>query len=57
MGYDESQLRQALRSIRTSPGQWLADVRTLGWKLARAGERPPFYRTRMKTRNARRGHG
>jgi hypothetical protein len=57
MGYEERQLKDALRSAKTSPGQLVGDVRTLGWKLARCGERPPFFRTKMKTRNARHGHG
>jgi hypothetical protein len=57
MGYDLRTLQETLRSVKTSPGQLLADVKTLGWKIARFGERPPFYRTKMKTRNARRGHG
>ena len=57
MGYDARALKQTLRRCKTSPRQFLADVQTVGWKLARFAERPPFYRTKMKTRNARRGHG
>jgi hypothetical protein len=57
MGYNADELMRDLRSVSASPGQCLADVRTLGWKLGRFAERPPFYRTRMKTRNAKRGHG
>jgi hypothetical protein len=57
MGYKEGDLRQALRSTPISPSQFLNDVRTLGWKLVRCGEHPPFYRTTMKTRKPRRGHG
>ena len=57
MGYNADELLRDLSSVSASPGQLMADVGTLGWKLGRFAERPPFYRTKMKTRNAKRGHG
>ncbi len=57
MGYEERELIASLRETRTSPAQFFEDLQTLGWKLLRCGDRPPFYRTKMKTKNPRQGHG
>jgi hypothetical protein len=57
MGYDRGELRRALGEVGTSVGQFFHDVRTLRWRLGRVFEEPPFFRTMMRTRNARRGHG
>ena len=57
MGYSAHELISAMNSAGTSFGQAAEDVQTLGWKLFRAFEQPPFYRTKMRTRDERRGHG
>lgn len=57
MGYNVEELGRELAETKTSLRQLVQDVGTLGWRLARAGEQPPFFRTKMRTRNARRGHG
>lgn len=56
MGYSVDDLKAAMDSSLSMSQLW-NDLWTLGWKIFRAGEYPPFYRTKMKTRNERRGHG
>jgi hypothetical protein len=57
MGYQPEELLGAIRGTNTSLSQFSSDVRTLGWKLFRAFEDPPFYRTKTRTRDERRGYG
>lgn len=56
MGYDAEILLGDLRATGTSLPQFASDVRTLGWKLLRTFEQPPFYRTKTRTRAERRGY-
>ena len=57
MGYEAAELRAAMRAGPVSVPQLVRDIRTLGWRLARAAERPPYYETKTSTRSAKRGHG
>lgn len=57
MGYSADELLATIQSEGTSIPQLANDVRTLRWRIFRAFEQPPFYRTRMKTRDSRRGLG
>jgi len=57
MGYAPESVLAALGGAGTSLPQLFSDVRTLGWKLCRAFEQPPFYRTKMRTRDERRSYG
>jgi hypothetical protein len=57
MGYSTEELLATIHSAGTSPPQLANDLRTLRWRIFRAFERPPFYRTKMKTRDSRRGLG
>jgi hypothetical protein len=57
MGYNAGELIAAMNATGTCPHQLASDVQTLGWKLFRAFEQPPFYRTKLRTRDERRGHG
>ena len=56
-GYDARELLAAIASVESSPELLASDIGTLGWKLLRAFDRPPFYPTFTKARNARRRHG
>ena len=51
MGYERGELLTALRATPTSWNQMAGDLRTLGWKLARFGQHPPFYRTKVRKRS------
>ena len=57
MGYSADELLATIGGIENSSELLASDIGTLGWKLFRIFERPPFYRPKMKTRNERRGHG
>jgi len=57
MGYSTDEMLAAVRSVQTSLPQLASDVRTLRWRILRAFEQPPFYRTKTKTRDSRRGLG
>ncbi len=57
MGYSEDELVASLDTVENSTEQLATDIGTLGSKIFRAFERPPFYRTKIKTRNERRGYG
>lgn len=57
MGYNTGELLGAVSTAATSLPQLISDVRTLGWKIFRVFEQPPFYRTKMKTCDPRRGYG
>lgn len=57
MGYNTDDLIDAMRSAGTSIAQLISDIRVLRWRLFRACEQPPFYRTKIKTRDSRRGYG
>jgi hypothetical protein len=57
MGYNAGELIAGMNAAGTRTHQLASDVRTLGWKLFRAFEQPPFYRTKTRTRDERRGHG
>jgi hypothetical protein len=57
MGYDAAELRAAMRAGPMSLGQLALDLRTLGWRITRAADRPPYYETKISTRSPKRGHG
>jgi hypothetical protein len=57
MGYGADDLIASVNAAVNSTEQFAGDLVTLGWKLFRAFEQPPFYRTKMKTRDERRGLG
>jgi len=57
MGYNADDLIASVNTAANSTEQLAADLGTLGWRTFRALERPPFYRTKMKTRNERRSYG
>ena len=57
MGYSADELLASMSTAGTSFAQLASDMNTLRWKLFRAFERPPFYRTKMKIRDERRGLG
>ena len=57
MGYSADKLIQSMNTAGTSIAQAAEDIQTLGWKIFHAFEQPPFYRTKTKTRNERRGYG
>ena len=57
MGYSAGDLVAAMNGAGTSLAQGVSDLRVLGWKLFRAFEQPPFYRTKIRTRDAARGLG
>lgn len=56
MGYEEADLLASLENQSCSFPQLAGDVCTLGWRLARYWAQPPFYRSRMKTKDARRSY-
>lgn len=57
MGYQSQEIIDAMHAGGLSLAQFSSDLGTLGWNLLRAFENPPFYRTRIRTRNEARGHG
>jgi hypothetical protein len=57
MGYAAHDLLAAIKTVRNSTELLANDVGTLGLRLFRAFERPPFYRTKMRTRSEQRGYG
>jgi hypothetical protein len=57
MGYSMDELLASMRSAGTSFPQLVNDVCTLRSRIFRAFEQPPFYRTKIKTRDARKGLG
>jgi hypothetical protein len=56
MGYDADNLATAM-DTSISFAQTGSDIATVGWKLFRFMEQPPFYRTKIRTRSEKRGHG
>lgn len=57
MGYQAGELKAALRATPSDWGRLLPDARTLGTRLLRWRETPPFYRAVMKPMEARRVFG
>ena len=56
MGYEETALRAALNEASGTFSQFWDDVKTLGPRLTRYREQPPFYPAVMKPFEARRGY-
>lgn len=57
MGYLGNELLASMGTVANSSERLASDLGTLGWKVLRAFEQPPFYRTKTKTRDGRRGQG
>jgi hypothetical protein len=57
MGYSADELIAAMNSVNTSGAQFASDLLVLRWRIFRAFEQPPFYRTKIKTRDEGRGLG
>ena len=57
MGYSTNELLAVLETVENSSERLASDLGVLGWKVLRVFERPPFYRTKTKTRDERRGLG
>ena len=57
MGYRRSELLATINATGSSLPQLMSDICTLRWRTFRIFDQPPFYRTKMKTRDANAGYG